>query len=117
MVGSSGAMFPRTFAFGKHQDILDSDTARIVDVLAGCCQVFRRDLRLLGVELDGKFWVEDADFSFQIRQLGKRLLLIPQQGLVNHVWGGSGNEFAGLFEKNWKYFTNKWRHCSHLCSV
>ena len=29
---------------------------------------------------------------------------------MNHQWGGSGKFFYYLFEKNWNYFKNKWKH-------
>ncbi len=120
MVGASGAYFSKSFEFQSHQDVVEADTEMYVDQLAGCCQVFRRDLVNFGVQLDpnyGKFWVEDADFCFQITNLGKKLRLIPQKGLVNHTWGGSGNGIAGLFQKNWEYFRNKWKNHKHLCSL
>jgi GT2 family glycosyltransferase len=120
MVGASGAHFSKSFNFGSHKDVIEANENMFVDQLAGCCQVFRKDLVHFGVQLDaeyGKFWVEDADFCFQITNLGKRLLLIPQRNLVHHVWGGSGNGMPELFKKNWDYFTQKWRNHKHLCSL
>jgi len=119
MVGASGAYFSKSFKFDSHKDVIDSENNMKIDSLAGCCQVFRNDLKYFKVKLDynyGKFWVEDADFSFQIRLLGKNLLLIPQKNLVDHTWGGSGSAFADLFKKNWDYFTKKWKSYDYLCS-
>ena len=120
MVGSCGAFFSKSFVFESHQDVIDADSQMKIDSLAGCCQVFRSDVKHFGVKLDlkyGKFWVEDADFCFQIRSLGKNLVLIPQKNLVEHVWGGSGRGFADLFRTNWSYFATKWGHRKDLCSL
>ncbi len=120
MIGSSGAYFSKSFKFNSHTDVLDSAKNVEIDSLAGCCQIFRNDIKYLSVELDtnyGKFWVEDADFSFQIRKTGKKLLLVPQKNMVDHTWGGSGRDFTGLFEKNWEYFTKKWKQFDYLCSI
>lgn len=120
MIGVSGAYFSKTFEFGSHKDIVDSERVRIVDTLAGCCQVFRKDLKYLGIKMDtnyGKFWVEDSDFCFQIRRTNKKMLIIPQKSYVNHIWGGTGNAFGDLFSNNWKYFTQKWINHKEYCSI
>lgn len=121
MIGVSGAYFSKSFVFGSHKDVIDSERTKIIDTLAGCCHIFRNDLKYFGVKMDlkyGKFWVEDSDFAFQIREFtNKNMLIVPQKGMVNHSWGGTGNDFVDLFKNNWDYFTNKWQDHKHLCSI
>ena len=112
IVGISGA-FLKSWEFGTQMDIKDDDEGEYYcDHIAGCCQAFRRDMFLLGVDLDSyydKFWVEDTDFSMQFLKLGKRNYRIPQKDRMKHNWGGSGSEFSDLFEKHWNYFVKKWK--------
>ena len=114
IVGISGAFLDKSLVWGSHRDIEDSDPNILtVDLVAGCCQVFRKNLNVFGVQLDpyyGKFWVEDSDFSIQVLQLGKKNLRIPQNKLMNHSWGGSGQttNLQPLLERNWNYFVKKW---------
>jgi len=114
IVGVSGAFLEETLTLNLQSDTNDNDIHSFkVDHVAGCCQVFRKDLELLGVKLDsfyGKFWVEDTDFCLQVLELGKVNWRIPQIGLLEHKWGGSGShkELTSLLEKNWNYFKDKW---------
>jgi glycosyltransferase involved in cell wall biosynthesis len=113
MVGVSGA-FIYSWKFGTHKDTNNDDEYEYeVDVLAGCCQCFRRDIQYTGFSVDpnfGKFWCEDTDLCYQIATVGKKIYRIKQKGYLLHEWGGSGNaaEFKGLFEKNWNYLKQKW---------
>jgi GT2 family glycosyltransferase len=113
VIGVSGA-FLNSWKFGTHKDTDNNDENEFrVDCLAGCCQVFRRDLYNLGIEMDkkyGKFWCEDTDFCLQVLQIGKINYRIPQKNYLEHEWGGSGTHFKGLFEQNWKYLVNKWQN-------
>lgn len=112
IVGISGA-FIRSWDFGKQEDIDELNTYEFeVDHIAGCCQAFRKDLFIFGVKLDlyyNKFWVEDTDFCMQVLELNKKNFRINQSLYIDHHWGGSGKNFIDLFEKNWTYFSNKWR--------
>lgn len=113
MVGVCGA-FIYSWKFGTHQDTSKDDEQEFqVDVLAGCCQCFRRDMQHFGFQVDpefGKFWCEDTDLCYQLASMGKKMYRIKQKGYLLHEWGGSGNteEFKGLFEKNWNYLKKKW---------
>jgi hypothetical protein len=113
IVGISGA-YLTSWEFGKQQDIEETDYDEYYcHHIAGCCQVFRKDLFLFGFGLDsyyGKFWVEDTDLSMQSLYLNKINYRISSKNLMNHQWGGSGKFFYHLFEKNWNYFKNKWKH-------
>ncbi len=112
LVGVSGAFIKR-WTFGNQKDISDDDPNEyLVDHIAGCCQIFRRDLFQFGFGLDpfyGKFWVEDTDLSMQSLFLGKKNVRIPQIGYLEHHWGGSGVAFKDLFVHNWNYFVQKWK--------
>jgi GT2 family glycosyltransferase len=111
IIGIAGAHMT-SWDFGTHQDIPEEDEKDyVVPLLAGCCQCFRRDLRLFGFKMDpnyGKFWVEDSDLCMQVLNLNKKNLRIGHKRLIHHQWGGSGQKFVGLFEANWAYFRNKW---------
>ena len=112
LIGVSGAFIKR-WTFGSQKDIPDDDPNEyLVDHIAGCCQVFRRDLFEFGFGLDpfyGKFWVEDTDLSMQSLFIGKKNVRIPQIGYLEHQWGGSGVAFKDLFVINWNYFVQKWK--------
>ena len=113
IVGISGA-YLTSWNFGTQKDIEDTDEDEYYcHHIAGCCQVFRKDLFLFGFGLDpyyGKFWVEDTDLSMQSLLLNKINYRINSQNLMNHQWGGSGKFFHDLFEKNWTYFKHKWKN-------
>lgn len=112
IIGISGA-YLKSWSFGTQEDISDNDPFEYyVDHIAGCCQCFRRELFIYGFGLDpfyGKFWVEDTDLSMQSLQLNKNNIKINQQNYLDHHWGGSGRDFKELFQKNWDYFSGKWR--------
>jgi len=112
IIGISGA-YLKSWSFGTQEDISENDPYEYyVDHIAGCCQCFRRELFIYGFGLDpfyGKFWVEDTDLSMQSIQLNKNNIKINQQNYLDHHWGGSGRDFKELFQKNWNYFSGKWR--------
>ncbi len=112
LVGVSGAFIKR-WTFGNQKDISDDDPNEyLVDHIAGCCQIFRREMFQFGFGLDpfyGKFWVEDTDLSMQSLFIGKKNVRIPQIGYLEHHWGGSGVAFKHLFVHNWNYFVQKWK--------
>jgi len=120
IVGISGA-FIKSWEFGKQEDITDdNENEYYCHHIAGCCQIFRRDMALFGVELDpyyDKFWVEDTDFSMQFLELGKKNYRFSQKNRIKHNWGGSGGAFIELFEKNRNYFVEKWRNKIDLANV
>lgn len=80
-----------------------------VDCVNGACQMFKREVLKAGVHLDlnyGKFWTEDSDFCFQIREAGYDVLCVPAP--ILHTPGESGDE-DGLHQRNHDYFVSKWR--------
>ena len=113
IIGISGA-FIRSWEFGSQIDITDDDENEyICHHIAGCCQIFRNDMKLFGIELDAyydKFWVEDTDLSMQFLEIGKKNYRFNQHNRIKHNWGGSGAAFIELFQKNWNYFVNKWQN-------
>ena len=112
IIGISGA-YIKGWEFGNQEDIKDTDENEYyVDHIAGCCQVFRRDLYNFGFGLDpfyGKFWFEDTDLSMQSLHLKKVNYRIHPIRYLEHNWGGSGKDFKDLFLVNWTYFSNKWK--------
>lgn len=113
IIGISGA-FIKSWDFGNQEDINEDDTNEYYcHHIAGCCQIFRKDLQLFGFKLDsyyGFFWVEDTDLSMQSLNLNKINFRINSKNLMKHNWGGSGKDYHELFQKNWKYFRNKWQN-------
>lgn len=112
MCGTSGA-FLTSWTFNTQSDIRDEDAYEgDVDFLSGCCQIFDRNLLDKGVGLDpafAPFWVEDVDFSFQIRHSGQRLHRIRPDGFLMHQWGESGKNFIDDHENNWNKLVKKWK--------
>lgn len=112
IIGIAGA-YIKSWEFGNQEDIDETNTNEFsVDHIAGCCQVFRKDLKHFGFKLDpyyDKFWVEDTDLSMQSLELNKINFRINQTKYIDHHWGGSGKNFENLFLKNWLYFSNKWK--------
>ena len=113
IIGISGA-YINSWDFGNQEDINEDDNNEYYcHHIAGCCQIFRRDLKLFGFKLDpyyGFFWVEDTDLSMQSLYLNKINYRINSNKLMKHNWGGSGKDYHELFEKNWNYFQNKWKN-------
>ena len=113
IVGISGA-FITSWDFGSQEDINEIDPKEYnCHHIAGCCQVFRKDLSLFNFKLDpcyGFFWVEDTDLSMQSLNLNKINYRINPKNLMSHNWGGSGKNYHDLFIKNWEYFKNKWKN-------
>lgn len=113
IIGISGA-YIRSWEFGNQEDISENDhNEYYCHHIAGCCQIFRKDLNLFNFRLDpyyGFFWVEDTDLSMQSLYLNKTNYRINSENLLTHQWGGSGKDYHDLFEKNWEYFKNKWKN-------
>lgn len=120
IIGISGA-YLNSWNFGEQEDIDESDTNEYYcHHIAGCCQVFRRDLFHLGFQLDsyyGFFWCEDTDLSLQSLEFNKINYRLNAKQYIDHHWGGSGASYHELFEKNWDYLKNKWKNkvLHHIC--
>ena len=112
IIGIAGAMI-KSWEFGSQEDISETETKEFsVDHIAGCCQAFRKDLKLFGFELDpyyDKFWVEDTDLCMQSLDLNKINFKLNQSLYIDHHWGGSGKEYQDKFLTHWNYFSNKWK--------
>jgi hypothetical protein len=112
IIGISGA-FIKSWEFGSQEDISEKETDEFeVDHIAGCCQAFRKDLKLFNFKLDpyyDKFWVEDTDLSMQSLELNKVNFKINQSLYIDHHWGGSGKDYQDKFITHWNYFSNKWK--------
>jgi hypothetical protein len=120
IIGISGA-YINSWNFGEQEDIDENDTNEyFCHHIAGCCQVFRKDLFHFGFQLDpfyGFFWCEDTDLSCQSLALNKINYRIDAKKYIEHHWGGSGASYHELFEKNWNYLKNKWKNkiIHHIC--
>ncbi len=80
-----------------------------VDVIAGFCQAFKREVVRAGAALDtgyGQFWHEDSDFCLQVRSLGWDVMCVPAP--VRHSPGHSGDT-VGAHDENLKRFADRWR--------
>lgn len=82
------------------------------DVVAGACQVFRRELLDLGVRIDtetfAKFWHEDADMCLSIRSMGWDIWCAPVE--ISHYPAHSGyGQDKDLHDKNFAAFRSKWQ--------
>ena len=113
IVGISGA-YLKSWKFGEQEDIDEKDEHEYYcHHIAGCCQIFRKDLFIFGFKLDpyyGFFWCEDTDLSMQSLLLNKINYKINGKSFIHHQWGGSGKNYHDLFLKNWEYFKNKWQN-------
>jgi GT2 family glycosyltransferase len=110
--GTVGAYF-KSWKFKSHEDLNDDNFYEgDVDMISGCCQIFRRDL-LEKVSIDlafQPFWYEDTDFSFQSLYLGGINYRFHCKNNFLHKWGGSGSKIFGnaLFGEKHKIFEAKW---------
>ncbi len=112
IIGISGA-YIKGWEFGQQYDIPETEPNELcVHHIAGCCQVFRKDLKIFGFELDqyyDKFWVEDTDLSMQSLELNKKNYKLNQLKYIYHEWGGGGKDYQEKFVEHWNYFSNKWK--------
>jgi len=112
IIGISGANL-KSWNFGDQEDIANDDNKDYYcDHIAGCCQIFRKELMNYGFGLDpyyGFFWCEDTDLSMQALQLGKVNFRFSGTNYIEHHWGGGGAAYHDLFKKNWEYLKNKWK--------
>lgn len=112
--GTVGAFF-KSWDHGTHEDVNDDSSYEgEVDTLAGCCQIFRKDiLNDIWVDLDfAPFWYEDTDFCFQAKDKGGKIFRFHFNNKFYHVWGGSGNTIFGnnLFKEKHKIMIKKWKN-------
>ena len=120
IIGISGA-YINSWNFGEQEDIDEDDINEYYcHHIAGCCQVFRKDLFHIGFQLDsfyGFFWCEDTDLSLQSLSFNKINYRLNAKQYIEHHWGGSGASYHELFEKNWNYLKNKWKNkvLEHIC--
>ena len=114
VTGVCGSVIHSLDAPFDHSDRADDSSREYlteVSHIAGCCQIFRRELLdKVALDLDYKpFWYEDTDFCFQLQELGYKVLRFNSDGTFQHEWGGSGNTlFPGIWEDKFNYFKDKW---------
>ena len=116
--GTVGAFF-KGWVHGMHVDVNDdSNYEGEVDTLAGCCQIFKKEiLNHIWIDLDfAPFWYEDTDFCFQAKVNGGKIYRFHFNNKFHHVWGGSGNQIFGnkLFEEKHKIMLKKWKNNKDL---
>lgn len=89
-----------------------------VDILVGYCLLFRNLTRSIGY-LDPRFhpfWNEEADYSFRIKMLGYKLLVIPTN-VQHHAHGTGLNLLAdrnGHINRMNQLLIEKWDAHKHL---
>ena len=110
--GTVGAYF-KSWKFSSHEDLNDDNYYEgDVDMISGCCQIFRRDLLdKVSIDLVFKpFWYEDTDFSFQVLFKGGINYRFHCKNNFLHRWGGSGAKIFGdkLFAQKHDIFVAKW---------
>jgi hypothetical protein len=88
---------------GAVQTIANVPSDQVSECLVGW-QIFRTELRLLGLKIETQFesQLSDLDFSFQVRSLGKVLMLLPSHDLV------APPKVINFSKDQWSLFNKKW---------
>jgi GT2 family glycosyltransferase len=111
MCGTAGCMIHSMDTFDHTDHLEDGDVVGEVDSLAGCCQIFRRDV-LDSMHMDlayAPFWLEDTDLCLQLRAAGLSVQRFASKGRFIHEWGATGDKlFPDSFHKKFEYFKSKW---------
>lgn len=82
-----------------------------VDCIAGYCVMFKAELLKYGVHIDTtfeRFWSEDSDLAFQVRDLGYDVLCVPCGVDHRPAHSGFGQE-PGLHDANFEKLRQKWQ--------
>ena len=109
MIGLTGGYLSNSSKLDPHQN-LSCEKNTTVDYLVGC-QFFRSDLKFYNIQIDIDDPLYDLDFSSQIRDLGKILLLLSCKDLINNHMDDSLNHIP----KNlWSTFMKKWGHLGFI---
>jgi len=103
------ALFPRSKFFGGYQlNYLDEDAMHEVDGVSGSCMLIRRLLIAQVGYFDERFFAyqEDADYCFQAKKGGWKIIYLPQAQIVHY--GGLGGSrvqpFRSIYEWHRSYF-------------
>lgn len=103
MVGFAGGTIQRG-SKGGVQVMSNVDSEQVAECLVGW-QIFRTELRFFGLKIETQFesQLSDLDLSFQVRNLGKVLMLLPSQDLV------APPKVINFSKDQWSLFNSKWK--------
>jgi GT2 family glycosyltransferase len=127
LVGGGGSDFPYWPSIEMEdivtKDIPDEGKYTIVDDVAGWFHAFKSaNLTKNGGELYmdeqfSPFWAEDSDFSFQVKQIGKKSCILGH-GLIFHAWSSCDKpETRITADTMWEKLKNKWYKINNLSNV
>lgn len=85
------------------QNITQCQQNTIVDYIEGC-QFFRSELKYFNIGFNTDV-LYDIDFSFQIRSLGKQLMLIPFNNTIKQ-----NIDYQNITNNQWLALFDKWKH-------
>lgn len=109
MIGLTGGYLSSLSKSDPHQN-LSCEKNTLVDYLVGC-QFFRSELKFYNVQINTNEPLYDLDFSSQIRDLGKILLLMPYKDLINNHMDDSLNQIP---KDLWSNFMKKWNRLGFI---
>ncbi len=103
------SLFPHSKLFGGYLlNYLDEDTIHEVDGVSGSCMLIRRAVVEQVGMFDERFFAyqEDADFCFQVKKAGWKVVYLPSAQIVH--FGGQGGSrvqpYRSIFEWHRSYY-------------
>ena len=111
LVISSGfsSLFPKSKFFGGYLlNYLDENAIHEVDGVSGSCMLIRRRVIEQVGYLDERFFAyqEDADYCFQVKKAGWKIVYLPQAQIVHY--GGQGGSrvqpYRSIYEWHRSYY-------------
>lgn len=103
------ALFPKSKFFGGYLlNYLDENATNEVDGVSGSCMLIRREVIEQMGYFDERFFAyqEDADYCFQAKKAGWKIIYLPQAQIVHY--GGQGGSrvqpFRSIYEWHRSYF-------------
>jgi GT2 family glycosyltransferase len=102
-------LFPKSKFFGGYLlNYLDEDATHEVDGVSGSCMLIRREVIEQIGYFDERFFAyqEDADYCFQAKKAGWKILYLPQSQIVHY--GGQGGSrvqpYRSIYEWHRSYY-------------
>jgi hypothetical protein len=102
-------LFPRSKFFGGYLlNYLDEDAICEVDGVSGSCMLIRREVSAQIGYFDEQFFAyqEDADYCFQAKKAGWKILYLPQSQIIHY--GGQGGSrvqpYRSIYEWHRSYY-------------
>jgi GT2 family glycosyltransferase len=103
------ALFPKSKFFGGYLlNYLDENTTHEVDGVSGSCMLIRRKVAEQVGYFDERFFAyqEDADFCFQAKKAGWKVVYNPQAQIIHYGGQGGSREqpYRAIYEWHRSYF-------------